>query len=260
MASLEQMSKVLNKTTDDLTAYTNVFNNAAQSVIGDTEAMGRSAVDLREQLNKLLSDAQGLSKLGDSININDQGQVDGFVNKIKDLDKTLSDLSPVILANLKEMNTAFQREFKLDDGTTGYLKEQLNELREIFKDDFLKIDVNRLAPDLSEWADKFVEQVNKIEYNMGRLTEFGKQRNETEKALGFVVSQKDIAPVQEAKRAELAEYDTMAKEWGYSGLSDKAYLRDFPDIAQDIDSINIYIKQLDDAVGKKIKGYVEFFN
>lgn len=260
MANLEQMSKVLSKTTGDLNAYTKVFNNAAQSVIGDTEAMGRSAVDLREQLNKLLSDAQGLSKLGKSININDQGQVDGFVAKIKELDRTLSDLSPVIIANLKEMNTAFQREFKLDDGTTGYLKEQLNELRAIFKDDFLKIDVARLAPDLSDWADKFVEQVNKIEYAMGRLTELGKQRNETEKALGFVVSQKDIAPIQEAKRAELAEYDSMARDYGYSGASDTAYLRDFPEAAQDIESINIYIKQLDDAVGKKIKGYVELFN
>lgn len=260
MANLEQMSKVLSKTTGDLNAYTKVFNNAAQSVIGDTEAMGRSAVDLREQLNKLLSDAQGLSKLGKSININDQGQVDGFVAKIKELDRTLSDLSPVIIANLKEMNTAFQREFKLDDGTTGYLKEQLNELRAIFKDDFLKIDVARLAPDLSDWADKFVEQVNKIEYAMGRLTELGKQRNETEKALGFVVSQKDVAPIQEAKRAELAEYDSNARSFGYSGASDTAYLRDFPEAAQDIESINIYIKQLDDAVGKKIKGYVELFN
>ena len=260
MANLEQMSKVLSKTTGDLNAYTKVFNNAAQSVIGDTEAMGRSAVDLREQLNKLLSDAQGLSKLGKSININDQGQVDGFVAKIKELDRTLSDLSPVIIANLKEMNTAFQREFKLDDGTTGYLKEQLNELRAIFKDDFLKIDVARLAPDLSDWADKFVEQVNKIEYAMGRLTELGKQRNETEKALGFVVSQKDVAPIQEAKRTQLAEYDSDARSFGYSGAGDTAYLRDFPEAAQDIESINIYIKQLDDAVGKKIKGYVELFN
>ena len=260
MASLEQMSKVLNKTTDDLTAYTKVFNNAAQSVIGDTEAMGRSAVDLREQLNKLLSDAQGLNKLGNSININDQGQVDGFVAKIKELDRTLSDLSPVIIANLKEMNTAFQKEFKLDDGTTGYLKEQLNDLRAIFKDDFLKIDVARLAPDLSSWADNFVDQVNKIEYAMGRLTELGKQRNETEKALGFVVSQKDVAPIQESKRAKLAEYDSDARGFGYSGASDQAFLRDFPDTAQDIESINIYIKQLDDVVGKKIKGYVELFN
>ena len=260
MASLEQMSKVLNKTTDDLTAYTKVFNNAAQSVIGDTEAMGRSAVDLREQLNKLLSDAQGLNKLGNSININDQGQVDGFVAKIKELDRTLSDLSPVIIANLKEMNTAFQKEFKLDDGTTGYLKEQLNDLRTIFKDDFLKIDVARLAPDLSSWADNFVDQVNKIEYAMGRLTELGKQRNETEKALGFVVSQKDVAPIQESKRAKLAEYDSDARGFGYSGASDQAFLRDFPDTAQDIESINIYIKQLDDVVGKKIKGYVELFN
>ena len=95
---------------------------------------------------------------------------------------------------------------------------------------------------------------------MGRLTEFGKQRNETEKALGFVVSQKDIAPVQEAKRAELAKYDSMAKEWGYNGISDKSFLKESPDIAQDIESINIYIKQLDDAVGKKIKGYIELFN
>ena len=260
MANLEQMSKVLGKTTNDLNAYTKVFNNAAQSVIGDTEAMGRSAVDLREQLNKLLSDAQGLSNLGKNINLNDQGQVDGFITKIKELDRTLSDLSPVIIANLKEMNTAFQREFKLDDGTTGYLKEQLNDLRTIFKDDFLKIDVARLAPDLSDWADKFVEQVNKIEYAMGRLTELGKQRNETEKALGFVVSQKDVAPIQEAKRAELADYDSYAHGFGYSGANDKAFLRDFPDAAKDIDSINIYIKQLDDAVGKKIKGYVELFN
>ena len=260
MANLEQMSKVLSKTTGDLTAYTKVFNNAAQSVIGDTEAMGRSAVDLREQLNKLLSDAQGLSKLGKSININDQGQVEGFVAKIKELDRTLSDLSPVIIANLKEMNTAFQREFKLDDGTTGYLKEQLNELRAIFKDDFLKIDVARLAPDLSDWADKFVEQVNSIEYAMGRLTEFGKQRNETEKALGFTVEQKDIAPIQEDKRAKLTEYDSDARSFGYSGAGDTAYLRDFPEAAQDIESINIYIKQLDDAVGKKIKGYIELFN
>lgn len=257
---LKQMHNILSKTTDDLTAYNKVFNNANGSVISNIEANGTSATDLRDKLNKLLSDAQGLSKLGNSININDQGQVDGFVAKIKELDRTLSDLSPVIIANLKEMNTAFQREFKLDDGTTGYLKEQLNELRAIFKDDFLKIDVARLAPDLSGWADKFVEQVNSIEYAMGRLTEFGKQRNETEKALGFVVSQKDIAPIQEDKRAKLTEYDTMAKGWGYSGLTDTSFLQESPEIAQDIESINIYIKQLDDAVGKKIKGYIELFN
>lgn len=307
MANLEQMSKVLNKTTDDLNAYTKVFNNAAQSVIGDTEAMGRSAVDLREQLNKLLSDAQGLSNLGKNINLNDQGQVDGFVTKIKELDRTLSDLSPVIIANLKEMNTAFQREFKLDDGTTGYLKQQLNDLRAVFnkeatweKDlsnaqkeleenrrkalekqedtskhkqineefdklkkelpDLYKTEAIKIAPDISNFAKDFVKQVDIVEYNMGRLTELGKQRNETEKALGFVVSQKDVAPIQEAKRAELADYDSYARSLEYSGANDKAFLRDFPDAAKDIDSINIYIKQLDDAVGKKIKGYVELFN
>ena len=260
MASLEQMSKVLNKTTDDLNAYTKVFNNAAQSVIGDTEAMGRSAVDLREQLNKLLSDAQGLNKLGKDIDINDKGQVEGFVAKIKELDKTLSDLSPVIAENIKAMNTAFQREFKLDDGTTGYLKEQLNDLRALFKDDILKIDVSRLAPDLSSWADNFVDQVNKIEYAMGRLTEFGKKRNETEKALGFVVDRKDVAPIQEYKHKKLSDYDKQAREFGYKGISDRQYLRDFPDAAEDIESINTYIKQLDDVVGKKIKGYVELFN
>ena len=146
--NLEQMSKVLSKTTDELNAYTKVFNNAANSVISNTEAMGTSAVDLKEQLNKLLADSQGLSNLGKNINLNDQGQVDGFIAKIKELDKTFSDLSPVILANLKEMNTAFQREFKLDDGTTGYLKQQLNELRELFSDDFLKTDVTKFAPDL----------------------------------------------------------------------------------------------------------------
>lgn len=258
--NLEQMSKVLNKTKDELNAYTNVFNNAAQSVIGDTEAMGISAVDLKEQLNKLLSDAQGLSNLGKNINLNDQGQVDDFVTKIKELDKTFSDLSTVILANLKEMNTAFQREFKLDDGTTGYLKQQLNELRDLFSDDFLKIDVTKFAPDLSNWADKFVEQVNRIEYQMGRITEFGKQRNETEKALGFVVERKDVNPIQEAKRAELAEYDQIAKDYGFSGVGDTSFLSSSPDIAQEIDSINIYIKQLDDAVGKRIKGYIEIFN
>ena len=307
MTNLEQMSKILSKTTDDLTAYTKVFNNAAQSVIGDTEAMGRSAVDLREQLNKLLSDAQGLSNLGKNINLNDQGQVDGFVTKIKELDKTLSDLSPVILANLKEINTAFQREFKLDDGTTGYLKQQLNDIRAVFnkeatweKDlsnaqkeleenrkkalekeentskhkqineefdklkkelpDLYKTEAIKIAPDLSNFAKDFVKQVDIVEYNMGRLTELGKQRNETEKALGFVVSQKDVAPIQEAKRAELADYDSYARGMEYSGINDKAFLRDFPDAAKDIDSINIYIKQLDDAVGKKIKGYVELFN
>ena len=307
MANLEQMSKVLSKTTDDLNAYTKVFNNAAQSVIGDTEAMGRSAVDLREQLNKLLSDAQGLSNLGKNINLNDKGQVDDFVTKIKELDRTLSDLSPVILANLKEINTAFQREFKLDDGTTGYLKQQLNDLRGLFTKeatweknlseaqkeleenrekalnkeenaskhkqineefdklkkelpDLYKTEAIKIAPDLSNFAKDFVKQVDIVEYNMGRLTEFGKQRNETEKALGFVVSQKDVAPIQEAKRAELADHDSYARGLGYSGANDKAYLRDFTEEAKDIESINIYIKQLDDAVGKKIKGYVELFN
>lgn len=260
MASLEQMSKILNKTTNELNAYTKVFNNAAQSVIGDTEAMGRSAVDLREQLNKLLSDAQGLNKLGKGININDKGQVEGFVTKIKELDKTLSDLGPVITGNLKAMNTAFQREFKLDDGTTGYLKEQLNDLRALFKDDMLKMDVSRLAPDLSGWADNFVDQVNKIEYAMGRLTEFGKERNETEKALGFMIDRTDVAPIQESKRKELSNYDKQARDFRYKGISDKQYLSDFPEAAKDIESINIYIKQLDDAVGKKIKGYVELFN
>ena len=159
MASLEQMSKVLNKTTDDLNAYTKVFNNAAQSVIGDTEAMGRSAVDLREQLNKLLSDAQGLSNLGKNINLNDQGQVDGFVTKIKELDRTLSDLSPVILANLKEINTAFQREFKLDDGTTGYLKQQLNDLRAVFnKEATWEKDLSNAQKELEENRKKALEK------------------------------------------------------------------------------------------------------
>ena len=179
MTNLEQMNKILSKTTDDVNAYTKVFNNAAQSVIGDTEAMGRSAVDLREQLNKLLSDAQGLSNLGKNINLNDQGQVDGFVTKIKELDKTLSDLSPVILANLKEINTAFQREFKLDDGTTGYLKQQLNDLKAVFnKEATWEKDLSNAQKELEENRKKALEKEEDTSKHKQINKEFDKIKKE----------------------------------------------------------------------------------
>ena len=103
MANLEQMSKVLSKTTNDLNAYTKVFNNAAQSVIGDTEAMGRSAVDLREQLNKLLSDAQGLSNLGKNIKFNGREDYIKLINFYLQEDTSTK---------------AFCRKYKLDNQQT----------------------------------------------------------------------------------------------------------------------------------------------
>ena len=260
MADLKQMQVVLSKTSSDLEAYATVFNNTANSIIGNAEAMGISAVDLRNQINELVNTAQSINNLGKNLNLDDKSQVDNFISKIKELDGTFSDLSPVILANLKEINTALQREFKLDDGTTGYLKSQLNELRSLFEDDLFKIDVSNIAPDLAKWADSFVEQVNKIEYNMGKITEFGKGRTETEKALGFTVENRDISSIVENKKQELDEYNAKAISQGFKGINDSQFLESYPEAMSDIDSINRYIKQLDGYVGKKIKGYVDIFN
>ena len=257
--NLDNQVKVLREAERELDAYAKVFNTTAESVISNTEAMGVSALELKDQLNKLLSDAKGLSDLGKSLNLNDQGQIDGYVAKIKGLSKELSDLTPKIHANMVSINEAFQKEFKLDDGSTGYIKEQLNELRSLFSEDFLKGDVKTFAPDLSAWTDSFIDQVNKIEWAMGRLTEFGKQRSETEKALGFVVEQKDVTPIIEAKKQELDDYGKLALDYGYSGVNSQ-FLADFPEVARDIESINTYITQLENSIGKKIQGYIDLFN
>lgn len=261
MADLNQMNKLLENSIDNLTAYTNIFNNASRSVTDNVEHMGKSANELRSQLNTLLADAQGLKELGKNININDAGQVDSFITKIKELDKTFSELAPSIAGNIKEMNKAFSLEFKLDDNTPGYLKAELNELNNVFKNTNLKKEVDNLAPDLGKFADNFATQVDRIEYDMGRLTEYGKRRNDTEKALGFLVERKDVAPIIEEKRAELSEYDNMAKMWGFNGYKDSKFKAELDeDAINDINRLEIYISQLENSIGKKLKGYVDLFN
>lgn len=260
MADLKQMNKVLADSINNINAYARVFNNASTSVISETEAMGKSAVELKNQINSLVEQAKGLEALGKSINLDDKGQVDNYISKIKDLDKTISSLAPVIMANLREMNDAFQKEFKLDEHTPGYIKSQLNELVQVFSEVFSKTEVSKIAPDLSAWADKFVEQVDKIEYAMGRITEFGKHRNETEKALGFTVRESDVSSIRDEKLDEIEEYNKWARDYGFSDARDTKYLELFPDVMTELDSIDRYIKNLDSAVGRKIKGYVELFN
>ena len=59
-SNLDNQVKVLREAERELDAYTRVFNTTAESVISNTEAMGVSALELKDQLNKLLSDAKGL--------------------------------------------------------------------------------------------------------------------------------------------------------------------------------------------------------
>lgn len=260
MATLEQMNKILGNSIDSLNAYTRIFNTASKEVTSDIDVMGKSVVDLQNQLNSLFSQAKQLKDLGANIKLDDKGQVDGFISKVSDLDKSISSITPSIAAGLREMNEAFEREFKLPDGTAGYLKQQLNELVSLFTDSGLQNEVEKFAPDLSKWATDFVKQVDIIEYNMGRLTEYGKTRNETEKALGFDIQRKDIEPILEAKRTELSDLDMYAKNMGYKGLNDKEFLADNEDIEKQINGIKLYMSQLEASVGKKLTGYIDLFN
>lgn len=270
MATLQDTDRLLQNTTDSLKTYSKAFNNASKEVTADVEYMGKSIDDLRTKLNTLMSDATKLNELGKTININDKGQVDDYTNKVKELDKTLSSMVTDISGSLKELNGAFEREFRIADGideqtgkikyTAGYLKDQLNELARVYGG-FTLGDVKQLAPDLGTFAENFTKQVDQIEYQMGRLTEFGKNRSETDKALGFEIAAKDIADTREAKVAELNEFDDIIKSWGLSGgINDSALKLEDPDTFKEVEGIKTYINQLDASVGRKLKGYIDMFN
>lgn len=270
MATLQDTDRLLQNTTDSLKTYSKAFNNASKEVTADVEYMGKSIDDLRTKLNTLMSDATKLNELGKNININDKGQVDDYTNKVKELDKTLSSMVTDISGSLKELNGAFEREFRVADGideqtgkikyTAGYLKEQLNDLARVYSGFALR-DVKQLAPDLGTFAENFTKQVDQIEYQMGRLTEFGKNRSETDKALGFEIAAKDIADTREAKVAKLNELDDIIKSLGISGgINDSALKLEDPETFKEVEGIKTYISQLDASIGRRLKGYIDMFN
>ena len=270
MASLAQMSQILDKTEASLSSYAKVFNNTSEEIIKDTEAMGSSALALRDQVNSLIRDAQGLKKMGITLDRNNTQQVEDYILKIKELDNVVSNIAPSIGANLKALNINIEKEFRIADGineetgkvkyTAGYLKEELNDLASVFRESSLRENVEGLAPNLLGFADNFVKEVDKIEYQMGRITEFGNLRSESEKALGFTVERRDIDDIISKRQQELEEFNITAMDYGYSSYREEDFLALFPEIREQIETTDNYIKQLEGSIGKYITGYIEMFN
>ena len=79
--------------------------------------------------------------------------------------------------------------------------------------------LSSIRPDLGNFADDFIKQTDIIENEMGRLTRYGKGRSETDKALGFDITEADIASELEINNKELSEYKNLANLHGKESVS-----------------------------------------
>lgn len=82
MATLEQTNKNLDNLTKTVNTYRQVFNGATKDIIGGAIYAGTSIEDLRDKINDMYDELVTLDKMKVSLDINDNNQIEGFINKV----------------------------------------------------------------------------------------------------------------------------------------------------------------------------------
>lgn len=250
MATLEQTNKNLDNLTKTVNTYRQVFNGATKDIIGGAIYAGTSIEDLRDKINDMYDELVTLDKLKVSLDINDNNQIDGFTNKVKELDKQLNSMTNRLKGSLQVLNESYAAKFKNPEtGDTGEFKKDTNVLVNQLRSAKGNPGFKEAAPKLYNYIDEFTAFVDGIESKMGDLTELGAVRSDIDKALGFTVDQSDVIQKIEEAKKDKADIQQAIKD----GIASEA------DNIDQLNSLDIQIKRLEGLVGKRITGYIDLY-
>lgn len=269
--SLEQVKNILDESVSSITRYTNAFNKMSSTITDEVTMVDTSIEELKDKLNSLYTEANKLGNIGKSIKNDDTEQINKYAESVNKLDSAITELLPDITSGFEAVNNVIASKFKDIDGNTGKLKADLNSLVSEFSAGIIDMNANKLdvPVSLKKFSNNIKEQVDKIEYEMGRLTMFTNTRDMEELSLGFKINQNDIDDAvkkQEEKISGIKEFakDVEVKPGEYYNVAGNKltlqFLRDFKDKAEEIANINDYIKQIKGSLGKNVKGYLDLFN
>lgn len=250
MATLEQTNKNLENLTKTVNTYRKVFNGATKDIIGGAIYAGTSIEDLRDKINDMYDELVTLDKMKVSLDINDNNQIEGFIDKVKELDKQLNSMTNRLKGSLSVLNESYAAKFKNPEtGDTGEFKKDANTLVNQLKSAKGNPGFKEVAPKLYNYIDEFTAFVDGIESKMGDLTEFGAVRSDIDKALGFTVEQSDVIQKIEEAKKDRADIQQAIKD----GIASEA------DNIDQLKSLDIQIKRLEGLVGKRVTGYVDLY-
>ena len=264
MADLNKTDRLLQSIIDSAATFAKIFNNASKDVTKGVEYLGKPVDELRNKINELNEEAQSVREIAIKINSrSDPKDIESYIERVKELDRLFDKLSTDINGGITAMNKAFAYEITGEDAGsyTGVetTKQKLNEVVSNFS--YIPTDMlSDIAPKLKEFVDSYATEVNRLEYEMGRLTEYSRERSDTDKAIGFTVEQKDIIDVINEKNRDLAEYDEIVKSWDLSGIDDERLKDVDADVYNTISGIKAYITKLNNAVGTFVTGYIGLFD
>ena len=269
--SLEQVKNILDGSVASITRYTNAFNKMSSTITDEVTIVDTSIEELKNKLNSLSTEANKLGNIGKSINNNDTEQINKYAESVNKLDYEITALLPDIASGFEAVNNVIASKFKDIDGNTGKLKADLNSLVTEFSTGILEMNSTKLDVPVSlrKFSESIKEQVDKIEYEMGRLTMFTNTREMEELSLGFKINQNDIDAAVKKQEGKITGIKKFAEDVEYNPgvYLNKAkdeltpqFLKDFEDKAKEINNINDYIKQIKGSIGKNVKGYLDLFN
>lgn len=250
MATLEQTNKNLDNLTKTVNTYRQVFNGATKDIIGGAIYAGTSIEDLRDKINDMYDELVTLDKMKVSLDINDNNQIEGFIDKVKELDKQLNSMTNRLKGSLSVLNESYAAQFKNPEtGETGEFKKDANELVNQLRSAKGNPGFKEVAPKLYNYIDEFTSFVDGIESKMGDLTEFGAVRSDIDKALGFNIEQSDVIQKIEEAKKDKADIQQAIKD----GIASEA------DNIDQLNSLDIQIKRLEGLVGKRVTGYIDLY-
>lgn len=178
----------------------------------------------------------------------------------------------------------------------GELNTKYNEL-ETNRKQYLDINdttLDKYPQAYNEFIDNFKKTLDQVEYAEGRLTEFGKVRSDLDLSTGFTVDEKDVANMKDVIQQQINEIKDKVKisegfdlegikqtaeflgqsfdEALQEALQDKATLaaynydfssedfkQSYGNEAETIERLEKRFNELDNAIGRKIKGYAELY-
>lgn len=268
---LEQVKNILDGSVSSITRYTNAFNKMSSIITDEVNGLDTSIEELKDKLNGLYADANKLGNIGKSLKTNDAEQINKYAESVNKLDSEITELLPDIESGFEAVNSVIASKFKGIDGNTGKLKADLNSLVSEFSAGIIDMNANKLdvPVSLKNFSESIKEQVDKIEYEMGRLTMFTNTRDMEELSLGFKINQNDIDDAVKKQKEKIGAIKEFAqgveyKHGEYYDVADDKltpqFFKDFKDKAEEIANINNYIKQINGNIGKNVKGYLDLFN
>ena len=243
MANLENTDKQLNSIADGLKNYVQTFGSLSKVVVKELNAMDPKFEETIKKIVALNSSIEALSVHRNFIDLSDTTSVEAFKSNVNQIDKEFNDYRKILDKHANNIVTAYKRMFKIDEHT-GDFKLGLNDfVNGIASDENIKAVKESGNIEHANALKAKRDKLNRINYEMGVITQMGVNRSDKDKSLGFKADYSDFPAeaLNAVAELELADVDPHFSEEYVKHLKAK---------------VNSYEKH----VGKYIKGYVELFN